>query len=293
MLIAIGSVKGAPGVTTAAVALAARWPEPGQVVVVECDPSGGSLATRFGLASTPGLVSLAAAARRDTDAGLLWSHVQPLPGGLPVIAAPAGADYMRAALHTLLNHHQPVSVLRRAASTPGTVVVADCGRLDSTSPALSIAREADRLLLLVRPRADELTALAAGLSMVDLWSMRPDLVLVGPGYPPRDVAHELGTPVLADMPWDSKGARVLCGHSGRRRGPARSALGAAAHRLALRLVTPPLDATGSAVLRPVRERPGEHHVTGSTATWHTPRHPSASPVDASPTHNGTAQEGRT
>ena len=120
-----------------------------------------------------------------TTAGLLWSHAQPLPGGLPVVAAPAGADYTRAALSTLLDsRHKSVSVFRGAATVPGAVVIADCGRLDSASPAVSIAREADRVLLLVRPRADELNHLAAGLSMVDLWSMRPGLTLVGPGYPP-------------------------------------------------------------------------------------------------------------
>ena len=44
-LIAIASDKGAPGVTTSALALAAVWPRP--VLLAECDPSGGDLAYRF------------------------------------------------------------------------------------------------------------------------------------------------------------------------------------------------------------------------------------------------------
>jgi hypothetical protein len=265
MLIAVCSVTGSPGVTTWSVALAARWPQPARTVVVECDPSGGSVAARFGLAAAPGLVSLTAAARRDTTAGLLWSHIQPLPGGLPVVVAPAGADYTRAALHTLLDsRRQSVSVLRGAAMAADAVVIVDCGRLDSTSPAVAIAREADRVLLLVRPRVDELTQLAAGLSMVDLWAMRPSLLLVGPGYSAGEVTRELGVPVVASIPRDDKGARALCGHAGPRRGPARSRLGQAAHQVATTLSTPPAD-------RPqARETAVEHLAAYRTSGWDQP-----------------------
>jgi hypothetical protein len=259
MLIAVCSMKGSPGVTTWALALAACWPRPASAVLVECDPSGGSLAARFGLAPSAGLGSLAAAARRDTAAGLLWSHTQALPGGLAAVVAPSGADYTRAALHTLLDSRRPtVSVLRGVAAR-GTVVVADCGRLDSTSPAMPIAREADQLLLLVRPLADQLTNLAADLSMVDLWSMRPGLVLVGDGYPANEITRELGVPVVAAIPHDTKGARALCGQSGARRGPARSPLAKAARQLATRMNTPAEAALPAAG----HERSVEHF--GSTA----------------------------
>ncbi|MFI7679535.1 chromosome partitioning protein [Actinophytocola sp. NPDC049390] len=233
MVIAIGSVKGSPGVTTLAVALGACWPAPGHPVIVECDPSGGSLAARFGLRTAPGLVSLTAAARQDPDLALLWAHTQPLPGGLPVVVAPPGGDYTRAALATLLDaRRQAVPVLRGATARPGAVVIADCGRLDAGSPGVTIAREADRLLLLARPRPDELSHLAAALSMVDLWAMHPSLVLAGTGYPPAEVTRALGVQVLATIPDDESGAAALTGMPGRRRDPARSGLGRAAHSLA-------------------------------------------------------------
>jgi hypothetical protein len=130
-------------------------------------------------------------------------------------------------------------VLRSATTQrPGSVVIADCGRLDGVSPAMSIAREADRVVLLARSQADELSHLAAGLSMVDLWAMRPSLVLVGPGYPADEVIRELGIPVLAQVPHDAPGARALCGFPGRRCGPARSPLGQAAQMLARALLAP-------------------------------------------------------
>lgn len=153
MLIAICSLKGSPGVTTVALALAARWPQPARPVVVECDPSGGSMLGRFRLMPSPGLVSLTAEARRTTTPDLLWSHVQHLPGGLPAVLAPPGPDYTRAALHTLLDgRRNAVSVLRAGASAPDKVVIADCGRLDHSSPALHIARDADRVLCSFGPR---------------------------------------------------------------------------------------------------------------------------------------------
>ena len=58
MLVAMVSVKGAPGVTTLAVGLATRWPR-GEAVVVEADPAGGDLSARFGLAHDPGLAAMA------------------------------------------------------------------------------------------------------------------------------------------------------------------------------------------------------------------------------------------
>src|SRR5260370_72811 len=46
MLIAVASVKGAPGVTTLALALTQRWPAPG-TVMIEADPAGAALPQPF------------------------------------------------------------------------------------------------------------------------------------------------------------------------------------------------------------------------------------------------------
>ena len=67
-LLPLCSVKGAPGVTTAACALGAVWPERRPTpIVVECDPAGGDLAARFGLEVTRGVVSLTVALEREHD----------------------------------------------------------------------------------------------------------------------------------------------------------------------------------------------------------------------------------
>ena len=47
-LVALASIKGSPGVTTAAIALAASLAESHKVLLVEADPFGGDLAPRLG-----------------------------------------------------------------------------------------------------------------------------------------------------------------------------------------------------------------------------------------------------
>jgi cellulose biosynthesis protein BcsQ len=239
-LIAVCSLKGSPGVTTFSVALAARWPVTDRCVLVECDPSGGDMATRFALASSPGLVSLAAATRRSTDSGLLWQHTQDLPGGLSVVTAPPGADQALAALTALApDHSGEDGVLRRAANTPQAVVIVDCGRIDPSSPTLPIVCAANVMLLLSRAHADDLAHLAARLTAVASWSPRPGLLLVGQGHSTAEVHRELGVPVMGRIPEDRRGAAMLCGRPGGRGGPSRSALGHAASAVARTLLSSP------------------------------------------------------
>jgi len=95
-LIVIAADKGAPGVTTTALALAAVWPRP--VLLAECDPSGGDLVYRFPAAQggpldpRRGLVTLAVAARRGLQPGQLWEHTQKIVGGLDVLTGVINAE---------------------------------------------------------------------------------------------------------------------------------------------------------------------------------------------------------
>ncbi|UQS26050.1 hypothetical protein L1857_26175 [Amycolatopsis thermalba] len=239
MLVALMSLKGSPGVTTTAVALAAQWPDttPQRRLVAEVDPSGGDLAMRFGLPPTPGLVSLAAAARRRRALGLVWEHTQALPGGARVLLAPPGAAHARAALTTLATAPgEPL--IEATAREPGVVVLADCGRLDPGSPAEALARRADALVLLTGTHADALAHAAARLSELAHWTARPGLLLTGHGYPTSDVERELGVPAIGRIPHDPAAAAALAGHqpSARRRG---GGLARAAAALARTLTTPP------------------------------------------------------
>lgn len=235
MLVAVFSLKGSPGVTTVALALAARWPDGPQPVVVECDPAGGDLVARFRLEQAPGLVSLAAAGRRSFDPRVLWQHTQNMPGGLPVVVGPVGAKQARATLAELAQHS--TSVLRAAADTLGSVVIADCGRVDPDSPAMPIIRSADAMLLVTRARDDQLAHVSGMLHAVARWGRRPGLLVVGDGYQTGEIEQALGVNVMGRIPEDPKGAAALAGQPGSGHGTSRSSVGRAAARVAAQLVT--------------------------------------------------------
>ncbi|WP_228708052.1 carbon monoxide dehydrogenase maturation protein [Amycolatopsis keratiniphila] len=208
--------------TTLAVALAMTWPhaESMRRLVAEVDPSGGDLAMRFGLPAAPGLVSLAAAARRTRDPAAVWDHTQALPGGARALVAPPGGTHARAALSILATAPDGL-LLPVVACDAGVVVFADCGRVDPGSPAEAIARRADALVLVTGTQGDDLAHAAARLGELARWTPRPGLLLTGDGYPTVDVERELGIPAIGRLPHDPATATTLTGHRqplARRRG---------------------------------------------------------------------------
>ena len=144
-LIAIASDKGAPGVTTAALALAAVWPRP--VLLAECDQAGGDLVYRFPAAGgghldpRRGVLSLAVVARRGMQPQQVWEHVQKLHGGLDVLAGVTNAE-QGAGLSLLWG---PIG--KALAALPQADVIADCGRLGADGPLYDLLIEATTVVL--------------------------------------------------------------------------------------------------------------------------------------------------
>jgi hypothetical protein len=210
-VVALASVKASPGVTTSMLALAATWPDHQQLLLVEADPDGGSLAARTGLPSEPGLTTLATIGRRSLPAGELDRHTQPLPGGLPVLVGPADADHAHRALHLVAER-----LATELHQQPDRDVVIDCGRLRTGSPAAPLAAGAELLVLVARPRLDELQHLRTALPRLTAAGHRPVLLLVGERpYPPPEVAAVLGVPVLPSLPHDPAAADLLTGRRAR------------------------------------------------------------------------------
>ncbi|MEV2272905.1 hypothetical protein [Nonomuraea africana] len=216
-VIGVASVKGSPGVTAFALALASTWP--GNAILAELDASGGDLAGYYRLQPDPGVASLATEIRRERDAEVLARHTQTLPRGLKVIAAPprpAQAHAAISALAPLLPELFP-KLLRE------TTLIADLGRL--TGPSTELAGSADRLLVLARPHLTDLAHL-------DSLPPHAELVLVGRGpYPPREVTDALGLKVRAHLRHDPAAQAFL---EGRRRS---SRLVRAARQLSTTLAT--------------------------------------------------------
>ncbi|MEU4926945.1 hypothetical protein AB0G54_10640 [Streptomyces yokosukanensis] len=158
-LIALAADKGSPGVTTAAVALAAVWPR--RVLLAETDPAGGDLVYRSTAAHggplnpNTGLLSIAATARRGLVPDQLWDHVQPLSGGLEVLVGLGVAEQAAglASLWPTLGHS--FASLADSPHAPADVV-ADCGRISGDTPAVELFPHAALVLLLSRTEPEAL-----------------------------------------------------------------------------------------------------------------------------------------
>lgn len=202
-VVALGSVRSC-GVTTTAAGLAMLWPEGRPRALVEADPTGGTLTAATGLAPEPGLLSLAAAARRREGPELVFEHCQELPDGTPVLCAPPSPARARSALA------MASSLLARLGEL-GADTFLDCGRLDPAGPSTDLFERADLPVLLSRPRLADLSALAEFLeSHGKKGTERALVVLVGPGpYPPAEVSEALGVEVAGQLPWDSEAAEAM------------------------------------------------------------------------------------
>ncbi|TKA12069.1 hypothetical protein [Actinacidiphila oryziradicis] len=212
-LVAVGSVKGSPGATTLALAVAGHWPTAGGVVrpvVVEADPAGGDVAARFALSDTPGLMALAAAVRRAAAPEVVEECVQVLPGGVPVVAGPAGGQQAAAAV-TLFAGSGGVEALRGGAEAAGTVLL-DLGRLEEATVALVGA--ADVLLLVTRGEVEALAHVAARAGDLNAVAAGVELVVVGPSpYPASEIGAALGIGRVHAVPWDPPTAAALAGRA--------------------------------------------------------------------------------
>ena len=163
-LIAVAADKGAPGVTTASVALAAVWPRP--VLLAECDPAGGDLVYRLPAADggrldpRRGLLSLAVAARRGLQPHQVWEHAQKLRGGLDILTGVSGAE-QGAGLELLWG-----SVGRLLSAVPQADVIADCGRVGVDGPVYDLMAQASAVILLTRVSLGEVIRLRDRVSVL-------------------------------------------------------------------------------------------------------------------------------
>ena len=257
-VVSMVSVSGAPGVTTLACLLASTWVGPGPVAVVECDPSGGDLAARFGLSSVVGWPSLTAAVRRTGTSTQLDPHLQRLPGGLPVLVGahqgtPAASDGFEAGVVRSWSDADGAGAISRdggagisrdggagngagdggGAGDNGLVVV-DLGRvphcpgatdgwLEAADWTVVVVRDEPAGAVRVRENAAELLERTGG---------RLGLVVVGAhGFRCRELTELTGLVPLGDVPFDPESAAVASGASGAGRRLDRSQLLAKVRRV--------------------------------------------------------------
>jgi hypothetical protein len=226
-LIAVAADKGAPGVTTTALALAAVWPRP--VLLAECDPAGGDLVYRLPAADggrldqRRGLLSLAVAARRGLQPHQAWEHTQKLSGGLDILTGVTNAE-QGAGLNLLWG---PVGRVLAASSQAD--VIADCGRLGVDGPLYDLLAEAAVVVLVMRASLgevvrlrDRFAAVATALHKRGRSGSAVEVIVVGDHKHLRTSIAEIGqalepvpTPAgVAGLADDPKGAELLRGEWG-------------------------------------------------------------------------------
>jgi hypothetical protein len=217
---ALVSPGGSPGVTTTALALSLGWPR--QVILAECDPSGGDiLAGLFAghLEARSGLVPLAVEAGQNPDAATaaLWSQLIALDDERGRLLLPGISD-PRQGLG--LAPFWPM-LAGTLAALPADVI-ADCGRLDAGGGPEPVLTAASRVALVLRPSLRQVSRARARVDMLAQLLGGPDRVtvlLVGEGTPSaREVSRALGVPVAFSLPYDEKTAAVLSDGAGSRRG---------------------------------------------------------------------------
>ena len=238
-VITVGSVRGAPGVTTFALLLAGGIE---QAVLVEADPAGSVLAIRYGLGREPGLTTLAAS---KPEAAEGWrSHVQ-FAGGVPVVVgpdSPVSSEALWRGAGARLR-----SILRQIDAP---AVVVDAGRLGSESSALLAA--SDLVLVLARPTAEHLVTLTHRIAFFrgTCDSARFGILLVGDGpYRTEHLGPSLGADVIGTLPDDPRAGSMLVKGGRSRASFGRTRLARAAAGLSVdvtRMAGEPATPTGAA-----------------------------------------------
>lgn len=227
-LVAICAAKSG-GVTTATLALARAWPRP--VLVAEVDPAGADVAAASGRSATPGLLSLAAAARTGMSAELVLDALQVM-SEIPVLLGPSSAEAAGASLSGL--------GVALADQLCGLVpdALADCGRLTPGSPVANpflsraalvvvISRSSPEALVATRYRLSSLPAHLLEHCMVVLVGDRP--------YGPDQASEFLPAPVLGALAEDQRAARAILEARAPKPARDRSALARSARPLAAAL----------------------------------------------------------
>jgi hypothetical protein len=236
-LIVMGSAKGAPGVSTSALALSASWPGAVRPVVWEADAGGGDVVHRFPVREEPGLVSLAGALGAEgLSANIVAKHTQLLPGGVPVLAGPSAPGAARRALAALDPYWEG------ALPGPGGWLV-DVGRIDAPAEReRAVLAAADAVVLVAEGSMASLThtSLVADLVGEQHPGVPVLVAVVGPcQFSNSEILEALHVMGCVRLPYDPAGAALLGGRPGRAvpwwRGRVRYPLLEQSARLALAL----------------------------------------------------------
>lgn len=216
-VIALTSAKGAPGVTTSALALALVWPRP--CLLLEADVAGSSSILagylRGSVRHDKGLVDLALAHRRGGLVDGLHRASIPLESSQARLVAGLTSP---AQITTLQQVWEPIAAVLHGLERTGTDVIVDAGRVGAAGGPAPLLREADITLLTTRSTLPAIAAARARATVLrdDLTSKGAgedtlSLLVVGEGQPysAREIRDAVRLPVAASLAWDPVNAEVF------------------------------------------------------------------------------------
>ena len=212
--------------TTTTLAVAAAWPVSDDLLVIEADPRGGSLAAWLDIPLTP---SLSAVVTRAT--GGEWAVIERLsrttPSGLRVIPAPVRAVEATRAIAEAAD-----SIVPTLASLASPVVIADTGCLPglggagASGVAPVVAQSALTVVVhrqaqqSARAAAVRLERLAESFEQLATAGVETTLAVIGrTPFDPAEIAGFVGSgavvpPTVFELADDPLAAAVLAGRSG-------------------------------------------------------------------------------
>lgn len=202
------SAKGSPGVTTAAAALAAvAATAPDGALLVELDPSGGSVQVLTGEPATAGLVTVAAQLRRQPRLGTVDGSTVALPPGMRTVLVPPSGPIAEAVIASAGERWLPA-----LAQTAPDVIV-DGGRWEPSQRSAPRVAGSDVVAVVCRPTVAGVESTRHILEPLRDRARRPlaALVVGDQPYAPEQVATLLGLPLAGTIAWDPRGATSLWG----------------------------------------------------------------------------------
>lgn len=230
-LICVAGGKGAPGASTVALALALAAGSDRQVTLLDADPDGGGLAARLGTPSTPGLVSMSAAARHGFHPDLIDDHTQALTNSVALLLAPPSCEQTSGALASLGRPFAEALATRAS--------IADVGRWRLRSPAFDLVSTADAALLVIHPTVEGVAHARSQLDDLQQMCRKVSVACVGDRpYRADEVADALVVDAVTVVPADRRGATMLGSGGASQRWVNRSPLMRSMRALSIQLVTP-------------------------------------------------------
>ncbi len=242
-LVALCSASGAPGVTTAALALLSAWPQAapgGRALLIDADPAGSGLLSGFleaGIPAGGGVLGLAA--ERGTSGDAVLRHAVSLDPGetrlvLTGVAEPAQARPLSSTWTGLVE-------VARDIGANGLDVVVDAGRLGHRWEPTQLIDAADVAVVVTRSSLAGVTAARAALRSLREGrgpGAHVTVLVVGPSdpYSVAEVATALEVDPLPALPLDDWAAQALAGGGSPAWRFIRAPLVRAAHDVAASLV---------------------------------------------------------